>query len=129
MQSVRAKKFKLKQLIGNKAVADKNIDNVIKADHALTAEVRKQATILYRVYGQSTRDLILAQAKTPAEKAVAATKVDVTVQTHLNSAADAIGKGDLAAASEQIAKADAWLGQASSLKSLVEQTEKTFSLL
>ena len=109
----------------NKAVADKKIDDVIKAHHALTAEVRKQAVILYRVYGQSTRDLILAQTKAPAEKAVAATKVDVTVQTHLNNAADAIGKGELEEASQQIAKADAWIGQASSnLKSVFRSKQK-----
>ncbi|MGE6487609.1 hypothetical protein [Paenisporosarcina sp. NPDC076898] len=38
--------------------------------HALSREIRKQATLLYRVYGNSTRNAILVKYKSPGEKAL-----------------------------------------------------------
>ncbi|SES44396.1 hypothetical protein [Psychrobacillus sp. OK032] len=40
-----------------------------KAYHDLSSEIRKQAILLYRVYGKSTRDAILEKYKSPGEKA------------------------------------------------------------
>ena len=40
-----------------------------KAYHDLSSEIRKQAILLYRVYGKSTRDAILDKYKSPGEKA------------------------------------------------------------
>ncbi|MFT4414449.1 hypothetical protein ACLM5H_11370 [Fredinandcohnia humi] len=39
-----------------------------QAYHNLSAEIRKQAILLYRVYGKSTRDAILEKYKAPGEK-------------------------------------------------------------
>lgn len=44
------------------------------AYHDLSSEIRKQAILLYRVYGKSTRDAILDKYKSPGEKARQTTK-------------------------------------------------------
>ena len=108
-----SEKVKAKTAALNAAVAAKNLDEVEKLHHATTAEVRKQATILYRVYGQSTRAAILEHTKAPAEAAVAATKIDVTVKMYLDAAAAAVSAGQLEKASQALNRADEWLDQTS----------------
>ena len=53
--------------------------------HSLSSEIRKQAVLLYRVYGKSTRDAILAQYKTPGETALKSTQNVITAKMHLDS--------------------------------------------
>jgi uncharacterized protein YjdB len=50
------------------------------AYHDLSFEIRKQAILLYRVYGKSTRDAILAKYKTPGEAAITASKYVITAK-------------------------------------------------
>jgi uncharacterized protein YjdB len=50
------------------------------AYHDLSFEIRKQAILLYRVYGKSTRDAILAKYKTPGEAAIIASKFVITAK-------------------------------------------------
>ncbi|MDW2876412.1 MULTISPECIES: hypothetical protein [Bacillaceae] len=95
------------------AIASKDLDKVEANYHALTKEVRKQAELLYRVYGQSTRALILDQTKKPAEDAVKSVQVDVTVHMHLADAAAAVKAGDYKKAGEHVEKANAWMNQVS----------------
>ncbi|MBE4907098.1 hypothetical protein IMZ08_03375 [Bacillus luteolus] len=77
---IRAQAYIDAMVSGNKIVAKTNQFNALYADnpltdqteaayHALTSEIRKQAKLLYRVYGKSTREAILAKYKGPAEKA------------------------------------------------------------
>ncbi|PLR73507.1 hypothetical protein [Bacillus sp. UMB0728] len=95
------------------AIASKDLDKVEANYHALTKEVRKQAELLYRVYGQSTRALILDQTKKPAEDAVKSVQVDVTVHMHLADAAAAVKAGDYKKAGEHVEKANAWFDKVS----------------
>ncbi|MFO1445100.1 hypothetical protein KDN24_18245 [Bacillus sp. Bva_UNVM-123] len=55
-----------------------------KSYHELSSEIRKQAILLYRVYGKSTRDAILSKYKTPGEKALQSTKYVITAKMHLD---------------------------------------------
>jgi SbsC C-terminal domain/Bacterial Ig-like domain (group 2)/Bacterial Ig-like domain (group 4) len=50
------------------------------AYHDLSFEIRKQAILLYRVYGKSTRDAILVKFKTPGESATTASKYVITAK-------------------------------------------------
>ncbi|MEI4768637.1 hypothetical protein WAX74_03055 [Psychrobacillus sp. FJAT-51614] len=52
--------------------------------HDLSTEIRKQAQILYHVYGKSTREAILAKYKKPGEKALLASKYVISSKIHLN---------------------------------------------
>lgn len=54
--------------------------------HSLSFEIRKQAILLYRVYGKSTRDAILAKYKAPAEKVKNEAAVPVTILMELDKA-------------------------------------------
>ncbi|WP_313894085.1 hypothetical protein [Psychrobacillus sp.] len=60
-------------------------DATEKSYHELSSEIRKQAILLYRVYGKSTRDAILAKYKTPGEKALNATKEVITAKMSLDT--------------------------------------------
>ncbi|MEH7344997.1 hypothetical protein V7122_14180 [Bacillus sp. JJ1532] len=97
----------------NAAIAAKDLDKVEDAYHKMTKEYRKQAALLDRVYGQSTRDVIRNATKKPAEAAIEAVKVDVTVKMHLDAADKAIKANDLKAAGESLEKAQAWLDKVS----------------
>ncbi|TQR20346.1 hypothetical protein [Psychrobacillus vulpis] len=55
-----------------------------KSYHELSSEIRKQAILLYRVYGKSTRDAILKEYKTPGEKALQSTKYVITAKMNLD---------------------------------------------
>lgn len=55
-----------------------------KSYHELSSEIRKQAILLYRVYGKSTRDAILSKYKTPGEKALQSAKYVITAKMQLD---------------------------------------------
>ena len=63
-----------------------------KSYHELSSEIRKQATLLYRVYGKSTRDAILTKYKTPGKKALQSSKYVITAKMHLDKLDDLITK-------------------------------------
>lgn len=97
----------------NAAIAAKDLTKVEAAYHQMTKEYRKQAALLDRVYGQSTRDVIRNATKKPAEAAIETVKVDVTVKMHLDAAAAATKAGDYKAAGVSYAKAQEWLDKVS----------------
>ncbi|WP_066301133.1 hypothetical protein [Bacillus sp. FJAT-29937] len=63
-----------------------------KSYHELSSEIRKQAILLYRVYGKSTRDAILAKYKTPGEKALQSAKYVITAKMSLDKLDEMITK-------------------------------------
>ncbi|MBS4190160.1 hypothetical protein KHA94_08075 [Bacillus sp. FJAT-49705] len=75
-------KIKTKQAALDKAIKAADLKAVQSSYHTLTAEIRKQAELLYRVYGQSTRDGILRTFKDPAEKLYKSVINEVTVLDH-----------------------------------------------
>lgn len=102
---------KIKELTAslNSAVTSNDIEKVETAYHKATAEYRKQAALLDRVYGQSTRDGIRNAVKPAIEKLVADTKNDVTVNMLAKAAAADVKAGKTADASKKIAEAQAIL--------------------
>ncbi|MFJ8065795.1 hypothetical protein ACIQYS_14285 [Psychrobacillus sp. NPDC096426] len=77
----------------NKLYATNPTSNVTeKSYHELSSEIRKQAILLYRVYGKSTRDAILTKYKTPGEKALQSSKYVITAKMELDKLDDLITK-------------------------------------
>ncbi|WP_277584372.1 hypothetical protein [Psychrobacillus antarcticus] len=64
--------------------ANPTSDLTERSYHDLSSEIRKQAILLYRVYGKSTRDAILTQYKTPGEKALQSSKNVITAKMHVD---------------------------------------------
>ncbi|PLR73493.1 WD40 repeat domain-containing protein [Bacillus sp. UMB0728] len=64
-------------------------DGTEAAYHALSGEIRKQAVLLYRVYGQTTRNSILAKYKAPGEKALQSAQKAITVKMLIDDLAEA----------------------------------------
>lgn len=77
----------------NKLYAENPTSDVTeKSYHELSSEIRKQAILLYRVYGKSTRDAILTKYKTPGEKALQSSKYVITAKMELDKLDDLITK-------------------------------------
>lgn len=102
---------KIKELTANleAAVKTDDIEKVETAYHKATAEYRKQAKLLDRVYGQSTRDGIRNAVKPALEKLVADLKNDVTVNMLAKAAAADAKAGKVADAGKKVAEAQAIL--------------------
>ncbi|MDI2587708.1 hypothetical protein OR571_11425 [Psychrobacillus sp. NEAU-3TGS] len=102
---------KIKELTAglDAAIKTDDIEKVETAYHKATAEYRKQAALLDRVYGQSTRDGIRGAVKPAIEKLVASVKNEVTVNMLSKAAAADIKAGKTADASKKIAEAQAIL--------------------
>ncbi|MFJ8065495.1 hypothetical protein ACIQYS_12760 [Psychrobacillus sp. NPDC096426] len=88
------------------AIKSGDLGKVETAYHTATAEYRKQAKLLDRVYGQSTRDGIRNAVKPTLEKLIADVQYDVTVKTHLDKASALIKNNKLEEAAAELAKAD-----------------------
>lgn len=69
-------------------------DNAETAYHTLSSEIRKQAILLYRVYGQSTRYAILDKYKTPGEEIIRKTKNIITVKMEADRLPSLMDSGD-----------------------------------
>ncbi|MGE7977551.1 hypothetical protein [Psychrobacillus sp. NPDC093200] len=91
------------------AIKSNDIEKVETAYHKATGEYRKQAALLDRVYGQSTRDGIRNEVKPAIEKLVADVKNEVTVNMLAKAAAADVKAGKTADASKKIAEAQAIL--------------------
>jgi soluble lytic murein transglycosylase-like protein len=87
------KKIREKELILQEYITSGNIDGTTTAYHLVTAEIRKQAELLYRVYGKSTRDAILREYKVPAESLVRSVIYEVTVNDFLSQLDGKLSKG------------------------------------
>ena len=99
---------KIKSLTSNlnAAIATGDLGKVETAYHAASFEYKKQAKLLDRVYGQSTRDGIRNAVKPAMEAALEAVKYDVTVKMHIDKASALIKEGKLEEAAAELAKAD-----------------------
>lgn len=97
---------------GNKIVAltktfkqqyaeDPTSDIAEKSYHALSAEIRKQAKLLYKVYGKTTRDAFLATYKAPAEILLNGAKYTISAKGDLNKLDALIAKKATPAAIEK----------------------------
>ncbi|ALC86499.1 hypothetical protein AM499_12185 [Bacillus sp. FJAT-22090] len=91
------------------AIKSDDIEKVETAYHKATGEYRKQAALLDRVYGQSTRDGIRNEVKPAIEKLVASVKNEVTVNMLAKSAAANSKAGKLEEASQNLTDAQAIL--------------------
>ncbi|WNS75221.1 hypothetical protein RRV45_20480 [Bacillus sp. DTU_2020_1000418_1_SI_GHA_SEK_038] len=91
------------------AVKSGDIEKVEAAYHTATAEYRKQAKLLDRVYGQSTRDGIRNAVKPAIEKLVAELKNDVTVNMLAKGAAADVKADKLEDAAKKLTEAQAIL--------------------
>ncbi|MEH7525234.1 hypothetical protein V7149_18470 [Bacillus sp. JJ1503] len=97
----------------NAAIASKDLDKVEAAYHKITREYKKQAALLDRVYGQSTRDVIRNATKAPAEKAFNSVLYDVTVKMALDKVAEATKAQDWKKAGSYMAEAEKYLPKVS----------------
>jgi hypothetical protein len=102
---------KIKELTAtlDAAIASGDIAKVEAAYHKATAEYRKQAKLLDRVYGQTTRDEIRNAVKPALEKSVASVKNEVTVSMLVAGALADNKAGKFAEAHAKIAEAQAIL--------------------
>ncbi|MBD7943298.1 hypothetical protein H9650_04130 [Psychrobacillus sp. Sa2BUA9] len=91
------------------AIKSNDIEKVETAYHKATGEYRKQAALLDRVYGQSTRDGIRNEVKPAIEKLVASVKNEVTVNMLAKSASANTKAGKLEEAAQNLTDAQAIL--------------------
>ncbi|SEM89114.1 hypothetical protein SAMN04487786_2768 [Paenisporosarcina quisquiliarum] len=89
------------------AIKSNDIEKVETAYHKATGEYRKQAALLDRVYGQTTRDGIRNAVKPAIEKLVASVKNEVTVNMLIKAAAADVKAGKIADATLKLAEAQA----------------------
>ncbi|MGE6487454.1 hypothetical protein [Paenisporosarcina sp. NPDC076898] len=64
--------------------ADPTAITTEKSYHELSGTIRKNAMLLYRVYGKTTRDAILKTYKAPGEKAILSAQDVITAKMNLN---------------------------------------------
>jgi N-acetylmuramoyl-L-alanine amidase len=93
-------------------------DSSENAYHAMSAEIRKQAVLLYRVYGQSTRTAILNTYKAPAETIKRKTMNAITVKMKIDDLFAARSKG-------QTSLVNSLTTEINQLLSLLPSKEKT----
>jgi SbsC C-terminal domain len=102
-------KIKTKQLMLKENLNEGIFDDSTEAlYHSLSFEIRKQAILLYRVYGKSTRDAILAKYKAPAEAVRNEASIPVTVIMELDNALAATTSE---ATEEALVDALSWLSE------------------
>ncbi|MBY0122301.1 hypothetical protein [Bacillus sp. S/N-304-OC-R1] len=89
------------------AQIDKNLidDNTEAAYHALSTEIRKQAILLDRVYGQTTRDAVRDQYKKSAETVRDSVKYEVSVKIELDLAKKALAANNIADVEKHLSEA------------------------
>ncbi|MEK4244449.1 immunoglobulin-like domain-containing protein [Psychrobacillus sp. FSL K6-2684] len=120
---------KIKSLTSNltAATASGDLGKVETAYHAASFEYKKQAKLLDRVYGQSTRDGIRNAVKPAMESALNAVKYDVTVKMHLDKASTLIKESKLEEAAAELAKADYNLTLKDAKFTFKSQLEKSYA--
>ncbi|TYS63968.1 S-layer homology domain-containing protein [Bacillus infantis] len=105
-------KIKAKQDVLSAQIAKGAINDATEAAyHELSKEIRKQAVLLDRVYGKSTRDEIRGQYKQAAEAVRDSALYAVTVKMELDLAADALENNKTAEVEKHLAEANKYIGQ------------------
>lgn len=92
-----------------RAINSTDMEKIVATYHTTTAEYRKQAKLLDRVYGQSTRSGIRNAVKPSMEKLIANIKYDVTVKMYLDNAENLIHENDLEGAAIELEKSSSYL--------------------
>lgn len=105
-------KIKAKQDVLSAQIAKGAINDATEtAYHELSKEIRKQAVLLDRVYGKSTRDEIRGQYKQAAEAVRDSALYAVTVKMELDLAADALENNKMAEVEKHLAEANKYIGK------------------
>lgn len=103
-------KIKAKQALLDKQIEKGLInDDTEAAYHDLSTEIRKQAVLLDRVYGQTTRDAIRGQYKKSAEAVRDSVKFEITVKMELDLASEAFKANNQEEAEKHLAEATKYL--------------------
>ncbi|WP_053367945.1 hypothetical protein [Bacillus sp. FJAT-27245] len=79
------KTLALTEDFNKKYLAGPTEKNTEAAFHLLSKEINKQAILLYRVYGKTTRDAILAKYKAPGEKLLNETRPFISLKMEVDS--------------------------------------------
>jgi hypothetical protein len=114
----------------DKHLADGKMEEATAAYHKLSYEIKKQAKILYRVYGQSTRAAILETYKAPAEESKNAALYPVSIHVELGRLDVAFQKADNAQIEKNLTNIEAWLEKVEEGKvfdALVQKYEDTLN--
>lgn len=104
-EKIRAKQ----QVLANQINKNLINDDTEMAYHDLSREIRKQAILLDRVYGKSTRDLIRSNYKQAAERVRDSAMYAVTVKIEIDLAQKAIAANNFAKADKHIEAARFYL--------------------
>ncbi|MGG3912741.1 lamin tail domain-containing protein [Rossellomorea vietnamensis] len=102
-------------------------DKTEEAYHDFTREIRKNAVMLYRVYGQSTRDAILEKYKLPAIQGKNETIYAISAKVEMNKLNEMMK--DNQPVGEQVDKIKEYLKQIQSMKAKKRFIDKFNSLV
>lgn len=111
----------------DKEIASGDLARIEKAYHSASFEYKKQAKLLDRVYGQSTRDGIRNSVKPTIEKSINSVIYDVTVKIHLDKAKVFYDKGENDKAIAEIEKANYNLNLKGATFKFKKELEKTYN--
>lgn len=114
------------------ALEDKLANNVLDDEaerlyHSLSNEIKKQAYLLDRVYGKTTRDFIRDQYKFSAEAVKTKLLYPISIKMNLDSAANFIEMKDYRQASDYL-KSAAELVRTGIVRGFLERTPAPFSI-
>lgn len=111
----------------DKNLEQTNMAEATKAYHALSYEIKKQAVVLYRVYGHSTRDAILKKFKLPAEAAKRKALYPVSIYIENMRFEAALQKKDMQSAYSYSQNIEKWLKQLIGKDELLNVLSKQYS--
>ncbi|MBP2242221.1 hypothetical protein J2Z40_002795 [Cytobacillus eiseniae] len=111
-EKISVKKAALEGQIAKNVIDDKTE----AAYHELSTEIRKQAILLDRVYGQTTRDEIRNNYKKSAEAVRDSVKYEVSTKIELDLAKKALDANDTETADKHLAEAAKYMKQAKNEK-------------
>lgn len=94
-----------------KALTDKDWNAAEKLYHEISYELKTRTVILHRVYGESTRELLVKAYKQAAEDLRNSQSVNITVKMYADVAAKKVAEKDVEGAKAAIAKIDEFLGK------------------
>lgn len=94
----------------NEYIALGDTASAVTVYHRITSELNKQAIMLYRVYGKSTRDAILDYYKQPAEDARANALYPVSVHIEIDRLIQAFEAENMEEAEKRMNNIEEWLG-------------------
>ncbi len=121
-EKIKAKKEALEVLIAKNLIDDQTET----AYHELSKEIRKQAILLDRVYGKSTRDEIRKAYKETAETVRDSIKYEVTVKIELDLAKKALADNNVAVAEKHLAEAAKYMTEVKNV-TMKEELVKTLA--